>query len=161
MSRPLSYRERFELEYNSHFIPFLKLLEKDIGKEKVIEILKKLALQEAEDYAKYVVETKGKNDLSVFKEDYSPTTPGTSDILTIEVIEDSESVYEIEITECLWADIFRKAGAEDFGFAAHCTGDVPFTHYVNEQLDLELEGTIMEGKPLCSLRYFVKELENE
>ena len=155
MSRPQTYRERFDAQYTSHFIPFLKILELEIGKEKVIECLHKLALQEAEEYAGYVLEAKGKNDLSVFKEDYSPTTPGFSDILTIEVVEDSDTVYEIKINECLWADVFRKAGVEDYGYAVVCSGDVPFARCINPQIDLELEGTLMEGKPYCALRYFV------
>ena len=156
MKRPLTYRERFELEYASHFIPYLKLLDKEIGHEQVIKSLQKLALQEAEEYAEHVVRTKGKNDLSVFKEDYSPTTPGISDMLTIAVMEDTEEAYGIKITECLWAEVFRQAGAADFGYAAVCYGDVPFAHFVNPQIDLDLEGTIMEGKPFCMLRYFLK-----
>ncbi len=156
MKRPLTYRERFELEYASHFIPYLKLLEKEIGHEQVIKSLQKLALHEAEEYAEYVVKTKGKNDLSVFKEDYNPTTPGTSNILTIAVMEDTEEAYGIKITECLWAEVFRKAGAADYGYAAVCYGDVSFAHCINPQIDLDLDGTIMEGKPFCMLRYFVK-----
>lgn len=155
-SRPLTYRERFKLEYASHFIPYLKILEQEIGREKVIETLRKLALLEAEEYARYVVEAKGKNDLSVFKENYGPTTPGMSDILTIEVVEDTEEAYGIKITECLWAEIFWKDGVADYGHAAVCYGDVPFARCINSQIDLDLDGTIMEGKPFCMLRYFVK-----
>jgi hypothetical protein len=156
MKVPLTYRKRFELEYASHFIPYLELLEKEISREKVIESLHKLALHEAEEYAEYVVKTKGKNDLSVFKEDYSPTTPGMSDILTIEVLEDTEEAYGIKITECLWAEVFRNAGVADYGYAAVCYGDVPFARCINPKIDLDLEGTIMEGKPFCRLRYFIK-----
>ena len=116
----------------------------------------KLALLEAEEYARSVVESKGKNDLTVFKDDYSPTTPGMSDILTIEVMEDTEQAYGIKITECLWADVFRAAGAAEYGYAAMCSGDLPFAHFINSQIHLDLDGTIMEGKHYCVLRYFVK-----
>ena len=156
MRRPLTYRERFELEYVSHFIPYLKLLEQGMDRESIIETLHKLALHEAEDYARAVVEARGKNDLTIFKEDYSPTTPGMKEILTIEVLEDTEEAYGIKITECLWAEVFRKAGVADYGHAAVCYGDVPFARFINSQIVLELEGTIMEGKPFCMLRYFVK-----
>ena len=56
MRRLLTYRERFELEYASHLIPYLRILEQEIGRENVIATLRKLALQEAEEYAHYVVE---------------------------------------------------------------------------------------------------------
>lgn len=157
MKHPLTYRERFHLEYASHFIPYLKLLEDEIGHERLITTLQKLALREAEDYARHLVQTKGKNDLSVFKENYSPSTPGISDVLTIEVTEDTEDAYAIRITECLWAEVFREAGAEDYGCAAVCYGDVPFARFVNPRIDLELQGTIMEGKPSCMLRYFISQ----
>lgn len=156
MKRPLTHRERFELEYASHFIPYLKLLEQEIGREQVIKSLQNLALHEAEEYAEYVVRTKGKNDLSVFKEDYNPTTPGISDLLTITVMEDTQAAYAIKITECLWAEVFRKAGAADYGYAAVCFGDVPFARCINPQIDLDLDGTLMEGKSFCMLRYYVK-----
>ena len=156
MSRLLTYRQRFELEYASHFIPYLKLLEQEIGRDKVVETLHKLALQEAEEYARYVVTTKGKNNLSVFKEDYSPETPVFNDIMTIEVLENTETAYEIKITECLWAEVFRKADVAEYGHALVCSGDVPFARCVNSQIDLELDGTIMEGEPFCKLRYFVR-----
>lgn len=156
MKRPLTHRERFNLEYASHFIPFLKLLEQEIGHEAVIDYLHKLALQEAEEYAAYVVESKGKKDLSVFKEDYNPTTPGISDLLTIEVVEDTDEAYGIKITECLWADVFREAEAAEFGHAAVCNGDVPFARCINPNIDLALDGTIMEGKEACRLRYHYK-----
>lgn len=155
MKRPLTYRERFELEYASHLIPYLKILEQEIGREKVLETLRKLALQEAEEYARYVVEAKGKNDLSVFKEDYSPTTPGIKEILSIDVVEDTETAYEIRISECLWAEVFRKAGVAEYGYAVVCSGDVPFARCVNPQIDLALNSTLMEGQPFCTLRYFV------
>jgi hypothetical protein len=156
MKRPLTHRERFTLEYVSHFIPFLKLLEEEIGQDAVIETLHKLALQEAEEYAAYVVENKGKNDLSVFKEDYNPTTPGISDFLTIEVVEDTDQAYGIEISECIWADVFREAGAAEYGHAAVCCGDVPFAECINPNIRLDLDGTLMEGENACRLRYYYK-----
>jgi hypothetical protein len=39
MKCPLTHRERIELEYAAHFIPFLKILERMSGREKVIESL--------------------------------------------------------------------------------------------------------------------------
>jgi hypothetical protein len=155
MSRPLTYRERFELEYTSHFIPFLKLLEKAMGHEKVIKSLKKLAFCEAKEYADYLVKTTGKNDLSLIKEIYSPQNPSLIDILSMEVIENTEETYGVRVTECLWAEVFRKAGAEDYGYAAVCS-DILFARLINPQIGLDLEGTIMEGKPCCMHHYFVK-----
>jgi L-2-amino-thiazoline-4-carboxylic acid hydrolase len=154
MEHPLTYRDRFECEFASHFIPFLKILEKEIGHEKVIQSLRELAFQEAKEIAEQMVKTRGKNDLSFFKEIYNPSDPDLKDILTMEVLEDTEHTYVVNVTECLWAEIFRNAGAADFGFAAVCS-DAVFTRSVNPQMGFELEGTIMQGKSCCLHRYFV------
>ena len=77
------------------------------------------------------------------------------DILTIEVVESTEETYEFRVTECLLAEVFRKAGVADYGYAAMCS-DILVTRLVNPQIGLDLEGTIMEGKPCCMYRYYVK-----
>ena len=51
-----------------------------LGHAKVIETLNELCRVGSEKYAKYIVKAKGKNDVSVFKEDYSPSTPGMNEI---------------------------------------------------------------------------------
>ncbi len=155
MSHALTYRQKFKLEYAEHLIPYLKILEKEIGRDQVIETLKTLAVQEASRYAEEV-RAQGLNNLDVFRKSYNPDAPGYKEILTIEVLEDTETVYEIKITECIWAQVFREAGAADYGLAAVCAGDVPFARFVNPNIDCELTGTCMEGKPFCILRYFVK-----
>jgi len=155
MSRPLTRRERFELEYVSHFIPYLKILEKMIGRDKVIESLQELAYREAKEYAEYIVKRAGKNDLSIFKEIYGPMNPDLLDILTMEVVKSTEDTYDVRVTECLWAEIFRKAGVANYGYAAVCS-DILFTRLVNPQVGLDLEGTIMEGKSCCMHRYYIK-----
>jgi hypothetical protein len=130
-------------------------LEKAIGHEQVIKSLQELAYHEAKEYAEHIVKAKGENDLSFFKEIYNPSDPILKDILTMEVVEDTEETYVVNVTECLWAEVFRKAGAADYGYAAVCS-DVLFTSLVNPQIGLDLEGTIMEEKPCCLHRYYIK-----
>jgi hypothetical protein len=158
MRCPLTHRERVELEYAAHFIPFLKILEKSIGREKVIESLQELAYHETKAIAESDVKARGKNDLSFFKEIYSPTDPenqGLFDILTLELGESTEEVFEVRVTECLLAEVFRKAGAADYGYVAVCA-DVLYTRFVNPQIGLDLKGTIMQGDSCCMHRFYVK-----
>src|SRR5512136_822444 len=102
---PLTHRERIELEYASHFIPYLKFLGQAIGHEKVIESLREFAFHGVKEFADEIVKTKGKNDLSVFKEIFSPANPDLWDILTIEVIESTEETFQVKVTECLLAQV--------------------------------------------------------
>jgi hypothetical protein len=155
MKSPPTYRELYELRFATHFIPYLRILEKAIGHEQVIKSLQELAFYGAKEFAENMVKAAGKNDLSIFKEIYNPTDPNLCDILTMEVVESTEETYEFRVTECLLAEAFRKAGAADYGYAAVCS-DILITRLVNPQIGLDLEGTIMEGKPCCMYRYYVK-----
>jgi L-2-amino-thiazoline-4-carboxylic acid hydrolase len=155
VKQPLTHRECIELEYTSHFIPYLKVLEQTIGHDQVIKSLQEFAFPGVKQFAEQIVKATGKNDLSVIKEIYSPSNPNLSDVLTMEVLESTEETYVVNVTECLLAEVFRKAGAADYGYAALCL-DILFTRLVNPQIGLDLEGTIMEGKPSCLHRWYVK-----
>jgi len=158
---PLTHRQRIELEYASHFIPYLKILEKLIGRDKVIESLQKLAYQETKEIAEELVKAKGKNDLSFFKEIYDPADPENQDLLDIlswEVGRSTDEIFEVKVTECLLAEVFLKAGVGDYGFAAVCS-DVLFTKLVNPQIALDLEGTMMQGKSCCMHRFYVRPMD--
>ncbi|MBU1049284.1 L-2-amino-thiazoline-4-carboxylic acid hydrolase [Candidatus Bipolaricaulota bacterium] len=114
MDTPISYRELYGLRFATHFIPFLKILDRATGREQVIECLRELALEGAREYAEAVVEKAGKNDLSVFKAIYSPDNPDNPDLcnlLTVEVLESTDDVYRIKVTECLLAEVFRNGVA--------------------------------------------------
>lgn len=158
---PLTHRQRIELEYASHFIPYLKILEKLIGRDKVIESLQELAYQETKEIAEELVKAKGKNDLSFFKEIYDPADPENQDLLDIlswEVGRSTDEIFEVKVTECLLAEVFLKAGVGDYGFAAVCS-DVLFTKLVNPQIALDLEGTMMQGKSCCMHRFYVRPMD--
>ena len=148
-------RAHIELEYASQFIPFLKHLEQTMGRDQVIASLREFAFHNVKQFADEIVKTKGKNDLSVFKEIFSPANPDLWNILTIQVVESTEKVFAIQVTECLLAQVFRNAGVAEYGSTALCC-DVLFTRFVNPQIGLDLEGTLMEGKPSCAYRWYVK-----
>ena len=155
MPSPLTFRQHVELEYASQFIPFLKHLEKTLGRDRVIELLREFAFHGVQQFADEIVKTKGKNDLSVFKEIFSPANPGLWNILTIQVIESTEKIFAIRVTECLLAQVFRQAGVAELGSTALCC-DALFTRFVNPQIGLDLDGTLMEGKSCCTYRWYLK-----
>ena len=152
---PLTCRERVKLEYASVLIPYLKTLEKMIGREKVLESLQVYACQGVREFAAEVVKTKGKNDLSVFKEIFSPDNTNLWDVLTVEVVESTEETFKINVKECLLAEVFRKADAAEYGSALLCN-DVLFTRLVNPEIELNLEKTLMQGAECCSYTWFYK-----
>ena len=73
--------------------------------------------------------------------------------LTYEVVSNTDNVYEMKISECLWAKTFREAEAGDIGFAGICYGDYATTRAFNPKLKFTREKTLMEGADCCQARY--------
>jgi hypothetical protein len=149
----LTHRQHFRLEYVDHFIPLVLILEKEFGREKVNQILKTFIQEESKALAEAVVHAKGKNDLSVFKEEFGPSNKEVTELLTLDVVEDTDKAYGIKISECIWAQTWRDAGAAHFGYTAVCLGDILFARAVSPKIDMTLTGTLMQGKDHCLLRY--------
>jgi hypothetical protein len=149
----LTHRQHFRLEYVDHFIPLLFILEKEMGREKVNQILETFIQEESKNLGAFVVKATGKNDLSVFKDEFGPSNKEAMELLTLEVVEDTDKAYCIKISECIWAKTWRDAGAAHFGYNAVCLGDILFARAVNPKIDMTLMGTLMQGKDHCMLRY--------
>ena len=149
----MTHRQHFALEYTNHFIPLLSVLEKELGRKKVDQLLETFIREESIALAEAVVKAKGKNDLSVFKEEFGPANRAVNELLTLEVLEDTAKVYCMRITECIWAQTWRDAGAAHFGHTAVCMGDALFARAVNPKIDMDLTGTLMQGSDHCILRY--------
>jgi hypothetical protein len=132
-----------------------------IGRDKLIESLQELAYQETKGIAEELVKAEGRNDLTLFKEIYDPANPENQDlfdILTWEVGKSTDEIFEANVTECLLAEVFLKAGVGDNGYASVCP-DVLFTKLVNPQIVLDLEGTMMQGKSCCLHRFYVRPMD--
>jgi len=73
----------------------------------------------------------------------------------MEVLECTTDTYKVNVTECLLAEVFRKADAADYGYAYLCLDVLP-TQLINPRISLDLQGTIMEGYPSCMHRWYTK-----
>ena len=80
-----------------------------------------------------------------------------NDRLIYEVIERSDRVCEIKITECLWAKTFREAGAAEIGYAVCCAGDWAMCQAFNPKLHLTRTQTLMQGAACCDYRWVLEE----
>lgn len=70
-----------------------------------------------------------------------------------EVIEETDRVYEIKVTECLWAKTFQERNAADIGYATICHSDFSEARAYHPRLKLERTKTIMQGHGCCNHRW--------
>ena len=78
-------------------------------------------------------------------------------ILTFDIVEETENVFEMKVTECLNATVFKAQGAADYGYVSVCHGDYAWAQGFNSKIKLVRDKTLMEGHSCCNHRYIIEE----
>ena len=74
-------------------------------------------------------------------------------MLKMEILEDTETAFELKVTECIQATVFRDANAADIGYARVCWGDYAWAEGFNPNIKLVRDKTLMQGHDYCNHRY--------
>jgi len=135
----MTYNQVFTFAYRDAILPQLVELSNVIGRNKFIEMLKN-ATDNVCSQAEY-------------EKKLSSNMPDEfwSNVLDIQVLENTAKTRIYKITNCLWAKIFREAKAEDIGYALVCYGDYAIAKTNNETLDRDK--TLMQGHDCCLLKW--------
>ena len=154
MEQKMTYRQMFQRQY-FNLIMFGNLLKEEMGDEKAIELIKKLSDKSARDRGKMQAQQGGDSSLQAFVKPFKDDNI-YGIVLTKEVVEDTETAFELKVTECLWAEAFREQKADDIGFAWICYGDYGWPEGFNPKLKMVRDKTLMEGHDCCNHRYVYK-----
>lgn len=149
-------RMSFQEVYNFAFryqARMYRALAKEFGEERFMEVLRRLASEDGlragqedgrrapcNDFAAYVAEMKGRSYFS-------------NHVLTFEIVEETPTTFEIEVTECLWAKPFREIGAADIGHALICHPDYALCQGFNPRITMQRTRTLMQGDDCCDHRW--------
>lgn len=139
LSAGSTFNQIFTFAYRDAILPQLVELSNEVGRDKLVGMLKKATDK--------VCSQPG------YESRLSSTMPKEfwSNVLDIQVVEKTSSTRIYKITNCLWANIFREAKAEDFGYALVCHGDYAIARTNNETL--ERDKTLMQGHDCCLLKW--------
>jgi hypothetical protein len=152
----LSFKEVYDFAFSWNMIPILQSLAAEIGKDKLIEILKTKgsedALRSNREWAKKI----GKNDLATYTQNFRKPSRIWQHVLTYEIVEDTPKAFEVKVTECLWAATFLEAKATDIGYAVCCHSDYASAQGFNPNLEMVRTKTLMQGDAFCNHRYVMK-----
>ena len=151
----MSFQEVFDLAFKEFYIPIMKSLANEIGKDEFIETLKKarseLGKKEGQDLAKSL----GKNDPAALAASVKENEL-YNNVLTYDIVEETDKALEFKITECLWAKAFREADAADIGYAGICHGDYALAPAFNPEMKMIRTKTLMQGHDCCNHRYVLE-----
>lgn len=152
LDRDLTYRQLFAGQYRE-YIGLVKELEKEWGEERTIEFLKKITTVKMTTYGKSQAGRVAENNFEAY---VSQFREGYANMLTKEIVQDTDTVFELRVTECIWADTFLRADAGTIGYAAVCWGDYAWAKSFNDKIVMVRDKTLMQGHDCCNHRYLWK-----
>jgi len=139
-----TYEEAFKWRYG-FYIEIMEEFSKYLGRKKLIEMIMR-----AVDDSNPITENIDSNF------SFLEWTKGGSiyqNMMTREIIEQSEEVYEIKVSECLWAKTFQDRDAADIGYATVCYSDFSAAKAAHPKITLQRTKTIMQGHDYCDHRW--------
>lgn len=150
--RKMTYKDYWNARFRE-FIYLAKAMEKEMGKEKLIEFLKKTTtekwIKRGQEHANRSPDNSFKTYVSTFR------PPRYAAQLTHEVVVDTDTVFELKVKECLTSRVFRQAEAADIGYAYICFGDYAWAESFNPKIKMVRDKTLMQGQDYCNHRYIL------
>ncbi|HUV29625.1 MAG TPA: L-2-amino-thiazoline-4-carboxylic acid hydrolase [Acidobacteriota bacterium] len=140
-----THEEAFEWRFG-YYIEYMEQFAKYLGRDELVQMIKR-AVDDSLPPAKV-----GDPDFSLRR-----WIQGGNDMyanmMTWEVIEQTDTVYEMRVSECLWCKIFQKHNAADIGYASVCYSDFAYARSVHPKLSMKHTKTLMNGDGYCNHRW--------
>ena len=149
----MSFQEVFKFAYED-FIEVMQFIAGQVGRDNLLEMLKKDADEFAKREAQEELKKLPKNDFATYKA-MAKEKPGHfwEHIQTEVITAETDLSFGKKIIECLYAKTFRDAGAADIGYAYSCYYDFPAAQAYNPKLKLIRTKTLMAGDDCCNPRW--------
>jgi len=149
----MSFEGVFQFKYGP-YISTLQRLANIIGKDKFIKMLKKASSEVAKQSVKNIIPNLPRNNFDTYIKTmiFNPLFKNT---LSMEIVEKTDKVLELKITECLWAKTvheLKEPDAVDIGYALVCYPEIAKTEAFNPKLKVIRTKTLMQGHDCCNIR---------
>ena len=149
----MTYREVYELALKYNFIPYMEHLVTYLGREELIELLKRAATEHYTKRGKNWAKSVEKKEFAAYFDFLRNPDRDWLHTCTHEIIEDTDKVLQVKYTECIYAEIFREENAQDIGYAAFCHGDFAIFSALDPRITLIRTKTLMQGDDCCDHRF--------
>ena len=137
---------------NYAYMEFIKTLEKELGEEETVRLLNICSAEVGRQVGNRQKARSPDTSFATYTATFRP--PAFDKFLTLEIVEDTDKVFELKVTECVSAKVFREAGlGGKIGHAAVCNMDFYWPQAFNENFKMERDKTLMQGDDCCNHRY--------
>lgn len=131
--------------------PLVEAFAVEFGRERVIEVAKRVIVDIARQQGKALADQMGGNSLAHFVRSKENWVKGGA--LEMEVVQLTDTAYDFNVTRCRYAEMYRALGIPELGAVLSCGRDYALGEGFNPNMKLTRTQTIMEGAPLCDFRY--------
>jgi len=140
------------IEQDANLIRFIKTLQTEMEEGELIRLLKVYSARLGREVGARQAQSSPDTSFATFTNTFRP--PKYEDLLTLEIVEDTEKVFQLNVTECLLATVYRSAGlGGEIGHAAVCNMDYSWPPAFNPAFKMERTKTLMQGDAFCNHRY--------
>lgn len=149
--RKISPRQLAILRHE-RFLQFIRVLQGELDEPELLRLLRAHSAVVGRMAGEAQRRRSPDNSFQTFVATFRP--PRYADLLTHEVVTDTEDLFELRVTECVNATVFREAGMDgELGHAAVCNMDYHWPTAFNPEFRMERSMTLMQGHDCCNHRY--------
>ena len=147
---PISHLQRRKVEARA-LIPFAEALSETFGEGAMRDVLdatiRKMAVRDGAQWA----QTHG-DTIEGLKSVVQDVWAGGGG-MDVEIIGQSESHFNFNVTRCGYAEFFKSLGLAELGARIHCSRDHAMVESFNDEFGLQRSQTIMQGAACCDFRF--------
>jgi hypothetical protein len=148
----MSYNDVFQLAVGRIYLPTMRAVAAKFG----LDELQKAVMDGTRKQVEALAKDLPSRDLPIFAGIFKNPDPFTANTWEMTIVQDSDKVFELRVSECLWAKTFRAAEAADLGFKLVCSADYVTAEAFNPNIKLVRDKTLMQGHDCCNHKYVVK-----
>lgn len=131
--------------------PLINAFAAEFGRERVIEIAKRVIVEIARQQGKALANQVGGDTLAHFAGSKDAWVKGGA--LETQLLQVTDTAYDFNVTRCRYAEMYQGLGIPELGGVLSCGRDFALGEGFNPNLKLTRTQTIMEGAPFCDFRY--------
>lgn len=155
LKRAMTFRDLMRRRWGGDYIPIMNALAERIGRAELLEMIRSATWEknrlQGERMAQRSPDTTIRSLTMAFRNPNPNGIFANSNVW--EIVEDTESAFEIRITHCLASEVFLENGAGDLGYATVCHADFGMPAGFNPTIELQRDRTLMEGDDHCNHRW--------
>jgi hypothetical protein len=148
---PMSSRQRAGMMYRG-MAGVVEVLKNQLGESETIRLLNISSADVGRQVGGRQAQSSPNTNFQAFVQVFRP--PNYANSLTHEVVEDTEKVFALEVTECINAELLQSIGlGGEIGHAIVCNMDYYWPTAFNPAFKMERTKTLMQGDEVCNHRY--------